>query len=341
MRLHCLNFWGRRAPPSESVACAHDSEPPPGGLASGSLRFATAWAGRLSASCGGLAFGSLRFAAGWAGRLRTLCVVLVASGAFFLLSRAEAEPVAPAETARVLRVCADPNNLPFSNERGEGFENALADLVAREMHATVQYTWWAQRRGFFRSTLRERVCDVVLGVPAHMEMVLTTRPYYRSSYAFVYQKSRGFGIRSLDDARLRSLRVGVQLVGDDGINTPPVHALTRRNIVDNVVGFSLYGDYSKPNPPARIIDAVSRGEVDVAIAWGPLAGYFAQRASVPLEVVPVSPRIDAGTPLSFDIAMGVRHGDVALRNELDRVLRHKQREIRAILARFGVPQRRR
>ncbi|HEY2065955.1 MAG TPA: substrate-binding domain-containing protein [Gemmatimonadaceae bacterium] len=238
----------------------------------------------------------------------------------------------------VLRVCADPNNLPFSNERREGFENRLAELVARDLGRTVEYTWWAQRRGFIRNTLKAGKCDVIMGVPTGLGMVLPTRPYYRSTYTFVTRASAP-RIASFDDPRLKRLRVGVQLIGDDFANTPPASALTHRGIVKNVRGYTVYGDYREPNPPSRIVRAVSDGQVDVAIAWGPLAGYFAKRSRVPLRVVPVSPEVDIPyLPFVFDIAIGVRHGESAFRDSLDAVLLHRRREIDHILADYGVPR---
>src|SRR4051812_31401093 len=154
-----------------------------------------------------------------------------------------------------LRVCADPNNLPFSNRAGEGFENHLASLVGKELHQRVEYTWWAQRRGFFRNTLNAGICDVVLGVPASIDMVRRTRPYYRSGYVFVTRRDRGLRIRSLDDSTLRRLRIGVPMVGDDYATTPPAEALIRRGLAKNLVSYSVFGEYEKPNPPARLIDA--------------------------------------------------------------------------------------
>jgi mxaJ protein len=245
------------------------------------------------------------------------------------------EPAAPP-----LRVCADPNNLPYSNDRLEGFENRLAELVARDlgMHG-VSYTWWAQRRGFFRNTLNANQCDLVIGVPSRIEIVMTTRPYYRSSYVFVSRKDRHVAVKTLDDARLRRMRVGVQLVGDDGANSPPAHALSRRGIIRNVVGYSVYGDYSTENPPARIIDAVAAGDIDVAIAWGPLAGFFAARGPVALDIVPVSPQIDAPSlPFVFDMSMAVRRGDAALRARLDEFIDRRRGEIDALLARYHIPR---
>ena len=244
-----------------------------------------------------------------------------------------------AATRSELRVCADPNNLPFSNRRLEGFENKIAELLARDLGARVSYTWWAQRRGFFRNTLKAGLCDVVLGVPASLEMVAPTRPYYRSTYVFVYRADRGIDVRSFDDPVLKTLRIGVQLAGDDYANTPPAHALARRGIVSNVVGFTLYGDYAVANPPARIVEAVARGDVDVAVVWGPLAGYFASRERVPLRVVPVSPSIDLPfLPFVFDIAAGVRRGDESLRTEIDDFLERRRSDIDAILDAYGVPR---
>ena len=241
--------------------------------------------------------------------------------------------------AGVLRVCADPNNLPFSNERGEGFENKLAEMLAADLHEKLEYTWWAQRRGFFRNTLRAGACDVVLGVPSSFELAATTAPYYRSTYVFVYRKGKGLSVASFDDPVLRDVKVGVQLVGDDGANTPPAHALAARGIVQNVRGYTLYGDYRRPNPPARVVEAVAEGDVDVAVVWGPLAGYFARRQRVPLAVVPVSPQFDLPfLPFVYDISMGVRRGDDELRRQLDGFIERRRPEIERILDDYGVPR---
>lgn len=245
---------------------------------------------------------------------------------------------AEAASSRQLRVCADPNNLPFSNQREEGFENELAQLIAREMDAEVQYTWWPQRRGFIRSTLGDDLCDVVMGIPSSMELALPTRPYYRSSYVFLTREDRGLDIESLDDPELRDLRVGLHLIGDDYSNSPAAAALARRGMIDNLVGYSIYGDYSQESPPARLVDAVASGAVDVAVVWGPLAGYFAARQGVPMEMTPVTPQIDLPfTPFVYDISLGVERGDTALKEELEVVLARKGREVAAILARYGVP----
>ena len=171
-----------------------------------------------------------------------------------------------------------PTTCRSPTRRGEGFENRIAELVGQELHRPVEYTWWAQRRGFVRNTLNAGDCDLVVGTASGMEMLATTRPYYKSTYVFVSRRDRHLGIRSFDDPALRTLKIGVQLIGDDFANTPPAHALANRGMAKNIVGFTVYGDYREPNPPARIVDAVARGDVDVAVVWGPLAGYFAKQS---------------------------------------------------------------
>jgi mxaJ protein len=241
--------------------------------------------------------------------------------------------------ARELRVCADPDNLPFSDANAGGFENKIVAIIARDLGASVSYTWWAQRRGFIRNTLRAGLCDLVPGTVASMEMLRTTAPYYRSGYVFLSREADDRRIASLDDEALRSLRIGVQLIGEDGDNTPPAHALARRGIVSNVRGFLVSGEGRGSGQGSPIVDAVASGEVDVALVWGPTAGYFARRSSVPLRIAPVRPRIDGPMlPMVFDISMGVRRDDAALRAEIDAALDRNRREVDAVLAAYGVPR---
>ncbi|MFC7400579.1 substrate-binding domain-containing protein [Chelatococcus sp. GCM10030263] len=239
--------------------------------------------------------------------------------------------------ARELKVCADPNNLPFSNARGEGFENRIVALVAEDLHAEVTYTWWAQRRGFLRNTLNAGACDLVPGLVAGLEMASSTRRYYRSTYVFV-TRADGPAVTSFDDPTLKQLKVGIQLVGDDGANPPPAQALARRGIVGKVRGFTVYGDYAEPNPAGRIVAAVARGDIDVAIVWGPFAGYFAKKLGTPLRITPVDPPVEGLVPMVFDIAMAVRRTDKPLRDEVNAALAHRRGEIDAILAEYGVPR---
>ena len=242
------------------------------------------------------------------------------------------------EDSSVLRVCADPNNMPFSNMRGEGLENILATRVAAALHRRVEYFWQAMRRGFIRNTLKADVCDVVMGVPAAFELARPTRPYYRSTYVFVSRRDRGLNLRSFDDPRLHQWTVGVQLTGDDYENPPPAQALATRGVISNVRGYTVYGDYSKPDPQRALIDAVAERQVDVAIMWGPQAGFFASRVDVPLDIVPVSPEVDLPfLPFVYDIAMGVRRDDQSLYDQLDGYIENHQEEIDELVRKFEFP----
>ena len=269
--------------------------------------------------------------------LAAITLGLAPSDVMAPVSGATSSLITPADAP--LRVCADPNNLPFSNDRGQGFENRIAELLARDLQKKVEYTWWAQRRGFVRNTLKAGSCDVIIGVPTGLGMVLATAPYYRSTYVFVTRQDRRINVRSFDDPILRRVRIGVQLIGDDGTNSPPAHALSNRGIISNVKGYTVYGDYTKDSPPSRIIDAVARGEVDVAVAWGPMAGYWAKRSPVALRLVDVEPQIDLPfLPFVFDIGMGVRRGDTTFRASLQSVLTRRRPDIQRILNEYGVPQ---
>jgi mxaJ protein len=267
-----------------------------------------------------------------------LCLICAFSG---LAARGDSPAVdgAPGvEGKKQFKVCADPENMPFSNRQLQGFENKIAGVMAKELDASLSYVWWGQRRGFIRNTmnatLKEARCEVVIGVPEGYDLVRTTKPYYRSTYVFVYRKGKGLQIKSLDDPILRRIRIGVHILGEDYANPPPVHELSKRGIVDNVVGFETF--YSSQNPPSRIIDAVASGQIGVAIVWGPAAGYFVAHQRVALEVVPV-PAGKTDLPSAFNISMGVRPGNDALKADLERAMNSKQSEIRKILKDYGVP----
>jgi mxaJ protein len=268
-----------------------------------------------------------------------VCGALVALLGLRTVNHARTMNHEPRTMNEVLRICADPNNLPFTNDRLEGFENRIAALMASDFGERVEYTWWAERRGFVRNTLKAHTCDLIVGVPAHFELALTSRPYYRSSYVFLWRRDRHLALRSLDDARLRGMRIGVQMIGDDFANTPPAHALSARGLINNIVGFSVYGDYRQPNPPSEIVNAVGRGEIDAALVWGPLAGYFATRQPVPLDLAVVEPQSDSPMlPFVFDISMAVRRGDAALQAKVNQFLTRRKNQVDAILRQFGVPR---
>jgi len=258
-------------------------------------------------------------------------------------SAAEAQPVpkvgsVASAAATTLRVCADPNNMPFSNRSQQGFENQLASMVARDLGMSLSYYWLPQRSKFFSKTLNAGNCDVVMGLPTSIRVANTSVPYYRSSYVFVSRRDRGLDITSMNDPRLRKLRIGVHITGDSDGNLPPVNALISRGIVRNMVGFDIYGTLDEKNPPADLIHAVADKKVDIAIAWGPMAGYFAKHSPVPLRVTPVdvvspNPRV----PFTFAISMGVRRGDSALLDRLNSEIRRRQPRIHQLLESYGVP----
>jgi mxaJ protein len=245
--------------------------------------------------------------------------------------------IAAGESQAVLTVCADPNNLPFSNRAGEGFENKIANVIAHDLHAHIHYVWWAQRRGYARNTLGEAKCDLWPGVAAGVDRVVTTRSYYRSTYVFVSRLDSPFAHMSLDDSRLAKASIGVQMIGSDGENTPPAHAIAHRGLIDNVRGYMLYGDYRDSNPPSAIISAVAHGDIEVALVWGPLAGFFAERSKVRLRIEAITPAVDRRWPMQFDIAMGVRPSSPELLDRVNEILGHEEVNIKQILRAYHVP----
>jgi mxaJ protein len=238
--------------------------------------------------------------------------------------------------AGVIRVCADPDNMPLSNQKGEGFEQKIAELIAREWNSKIEYAWWPIRRGFFSRALNGRYCDVAIEAPSGLDMAGVTKPYFRSGYVFVTRKDRGLEIKSLSDPRLKKLKIGVNLLNSDAENTPPAMALSRYGVIGNLVGFTtFYGDSARPED---IINAVAKKDVDVAIVWGPLAGYFARAAAVPLALQPL-PERDSLSDYAFqyNIGMGVRRRDRELRDSLEAVIDRNGPEIQGILKQYGVP----
>jgi quinoprotein dehydrogenase-associated probable ABC transporter substrate-binding protein len=236
-----------------------------------------------------------------------------------------------------LRVCADPDDMPYSNKAGQGFENKLAEMVAKDLDTTVAYTWFPQRNGFLRNTLDAGECDVVMGMP-QMDGVDSTRSYYQSGYVFVSRADRNITVSKLTDPALKTLRIGVQLVGADGTGTPPAVVLGEEGIVDHVVGYPVYGNFAGPQPAAAPINALERGDIDVAALWGPIAGYFAKAAKVKLRVTPITDT-EQFLPQTFQypIAMAVRSGDTDLRDRLNAFIRTDRAKISALLTSYGVP----
>jgi mxaJ protein len=243
-----------------------------------------------------------------------------------------------AADARELRVCADPDNMPFSNDRGEGLENRIVEIIADELGAEVAYVWWAQGRGYIADALDAGLCDVIPGI-ARVPGVLTSWPaYYRSSYVFV-TRPREPAITSLEDPRLSTITVGIQLVADDRGSTPPAVALARRGIVNNVRGYPVLGNYGVADPGATVVNAVATGEVDAAVVWGPIAGYFAAAIDPPLIVSPIEdPYEDVELPMAFDIAIGFRMDEGLLRKEVEQALVRRRADVDAVLSAYHVPR---
>jgi quinoprotein dehydrogenase-associated probable ABC transporter substrate-binding protein len=245
---------------------------------------------------------------------------------------------------KVLRVCQDPNNMPFSNRAEAGFENKIAALFAQELGWKLEHTWFPQRIGFIRNTLRARVdnsdrfkCDLVVGVPAGFELAATTRPYYHSAYALVYVKGKGLdGVRSLDDllalkAEQRSkLRLGVFS------SSPVTEWLVQNKLMDQVDWYQNQTGDAEQYPGEIIEHDLASGKIDVAFVWGPIAGYFAKNTrSAPMVAVPL--KSPPGLKLDFEIAMAVRQGDKEFRQRIDKLIDANQARIAAILEQYGVP----
>lgn len=244
---------------------------------------------------------------------------------------------------KALRVCQDPNNLPFSNTAGDGIENRIAEVFGKALGLPVTYYSFPQRLAFIRNTLRYKLpgqdypCDIVMGVPAGYDQVSVTKPYYRSTYALVVPQGRGLdAVRSqadflaLDPARLAKLRIGVY------DRSPASDWLARHNLVDSGVPYQIMNADPAQYPGEIIEKDLAAGKIDVAIVWGPIAGYFAKRVKSPvLSVLPL--RSERGVRFDYEMAMGVRYGEPAWKNQVEGLLVSQRAEIQAILKEFGVP----
>ena len=230
-----------------------------------------------------------------------------------------------------LRVCADPANMPFSNDKGEGFENKIAEIVAAELKVPVEYTWFPQATGFIRQTLFAKRCDVVIGYAQGDELVLNTNHYYRSTYALVYRAGSGLdGVDSLADPRLKDKRIGVVA------GTPPVNVMARQGLIEHAKPYPLMVDRRYELPGERMVEDIRSGDIDAGVLWGPMAGYFAARGGEKLTVVPLLK--ETGTPrMAYRITFGVRQLEDDWKHQLNAVIASRQGDIDAVLLQFGVP----
>jgi quinoprotein dehydrogenase-associated probable ABC transporter substrate-binding protein len=232
---------------------------------------------------------------------------------------------------KVLRVCADPRNLPFSNEKGEGFENKLAEFLAARLGKGLGYAWFPQASGFVRNTLAAHKCDVIMGYPQGNDLVQSTNAYYRTSYAFVFKPGRGLdGIATLEDPRLKGKRIGI-IAG-----TPPSSHLASNGLMANAKPYALMIDTRFDSSVDLMMKDLQSDAIDIGVLWGPMAGYYAGKADPQLTVVPLV-KEGSGPALIFRIGMGVRFSDQEWKRSLNRLIEENQPDINRILLSFGVP----
>lgn len=256
----------------------------------------------------------------------------VFSGALAMLAAAmAAAQTSDLVTREALRVCADPANLPFTNEAGAGFENKIAELLARDLGIPLQYTWFPQATGFVRNTLSARRCDVVMGYAAGSDPVQNTNPYYRSAWVLVTRQGQGLDdVGGLDDPRLKGKRLGV-IAG-----TSPATLLALNGLISLAKPYALMVDRRYESPSEDMVRDIASGEIAGGILWGPIGGYFAKQAGTPLAVVPLT-RHEAGVPMTFRITFGIRHGETEWKHRLNEFIAKRQGEINRVLLDYGVP----
>jgi mxaJ protein len=230
-----------------------------------------------------------------------------------------------------LKVCADPDNLPYSNSKQEGFENKIAELIAKDLGKRLSYQFWYDRMGFIRNTLNAKRCDVIIGTVSGNDMVRTSKPYYRSGYVFVYRKDSGYDIKDWDSPDLRKGIIGV--VGQ----TPPSRPIADKGLMANARPYRIQRDLNLP--PSFLIDDLVKGDIDIAIVWGPIGGYYAKQSKIPLVVVPAPEYedVNAHGKEYWNISLGVRKKDKERMAMLQDVLDRRKADIDKILDDYGIP----
>jgi quinoprotein dehydrogenase-associated probable ABC transporter substrate-binding protein len=229
-----------------------------------------------------------------------------------------------------LRICSDPGNMPFSNVKGEGFENKIGELFAKRLGVPARYTWFPQATGFLRNTLRARRCDLVIGMVSGAELVLSTNPYYHSTYVMVTRKGDNIAADRLDDPALKSLKIGV-IAG-----TPPAAVIARNGLMANARPYDLMVDTRVDSPSRRMVEDLAAGRIDVALLWGPLGGYFAAQHGDALTVTPLLHEAKASR-MDYYIAMGVRPGETHWKGDIDKLIADNKDQLLAILREYHVP----
>src|SRR5712675_310133 len=270
-------------------------------------------------------------ALGWRVTVFGMALAAIASAPAYSQAREVPELSLELVDPKVLRVCADPHNLPFSNEKGEGFENRLAELFAKKLDKTVAYTFFPQATGFVRMTLGSHRCDVIMGFPQGDDLVQGTNPYYRTAYALIAKQGSGLDdVATLEDARLKDKRIGIVA------GTPPATNMAVAGLMANARPYPLMIDTRFDSSSAAMIKDLMSGEIDAGVLWGPMAGYYAKQASPPLHVTPLV-KETSGPRLAFRIGMGVRPADQNWKRQLNRLIQENQPAINKILLDFGVP----
>src|SRR6267378_721779 len=274
----------------------------------------------------------------YAGQRRWLAIAILAVLAVFLgrdCARAQIKETGDLSIElvdpKVLRVCADPRNLPFSNEKGEGFENKLAELFADKLQKKLDYMYFPQATGFVRMTLAAHRCDVIMGFPQGDDLVQGTNPYYRTAYALVAKQGGGLNeVATLEDERLKGKRIGVVA------GTPPATNMAANGLMTNAKPYPLMIDTRVDSSAVAMINDLMSGEIDAGVLWGPMAGYYARQANPPLHVTPLV-KEKSGPRLAYRIGMGVRPADQNWKRLLNRLIQENQPAINKILLDFGVP----
>jgi quinoprotein dehydrogenase-associated probable ABC transporter substrate-binding protein len=279
-------------------------------------------------------FARSRRSAGWPAQL-VLCAACAVAAS--VPARLFAQPLERPQSSlelidpKVLRVCADPHNLPFSTEKGEGFENKVAELLANKLGRGLAYAWYPQATGFVRNTLAAHRCDVIMGAPQGDDLVQVTNPYYRTAYALVFKPGSGLdGVDTLEDPRLKGKHIGIVA------GTPPGNNMAVNGLMANAKPYPLVVDTRVDSSAAAMTHDLESGEIDAGVLWGPMAGYYARQASVPMTVVPLV-KETTGPRLAYRIAMGVRFADQDWKRLLNRLIAENQPAINKVLLSFGVP----
>lgn len=265
------------------------------------------------------------------GLVRSVTMAAACAGLAVALGGASAQGAEPASSSS-LRVCADPDNMPFSSEKGDGFENKLAELIARELDAKLEYSWFAEASGYVPNTMGRDACDLVMGYAQGTGLIEDTNPYYHTSYVLIYRERDANlkDVNQLSDPRLKGKRIGFFA------RTPPASILAIHGLLGNAKAFEINADESASKAAQTMVEEIASGELDLGLLWGPVGGYYAERADVPLKLVPLV-KENAGPSTIYGITMGVRPNEPQWKHTINKLIAENQGEINVILEGYNVP----